>query len=354
MKKKKEMEKNCQIIINDLDRKIKEFKRTFEQIQKYLSQQQEQNEKLTCMMKNYNIVDSEIVKFNVGGKIFSTYKSTLTKRIKKQDSSGGGGECEEYYEPNLLEGLISGICDVSVDENKAIFIDRNPQYFNYILDYLRCCSSQNNNNDKMSLSLPKNSEIQKDIFKEAEFYNLEGLKELISPNLEINILKAYLDTTILNTAQIKELMNLCNFKGTEKWKLLYRASVHGFLADDFHGKCDESTRTLTLIRTTQSYVFGGYTEAPWSQKGGYVNDPNAFIFSLVNKENKPIFIPCSQPPNAIYCNSIYGPTFGGGLFKFYYYSFLYSETIKFNKNFKNLILSRRAVPELLIIFIFFL
>jgi hypothetical protein len=56
----------------------------------------------------------------------------------------------------------------------------------------------------MSLSLPKNSEIQKEIFKEAEFYNLEGLKELISPNLEINILKAYLDTTILNTAQIKE------------------------------------------------------------------------------------------------------------------------------------------------------
>ena len=294
------MDKTIQIMSSELDRKVKEFKRTFENIQKYLAQQQEQNEKLTSMMKNYALVDSDIVKFNVGGKIFSTYKTTVTKRIKKPDS-------DEYYEPNLLEGLISGICDVSVDENKAIFIDRNPQYFNYILDYLR-----NSGCDKFTLNLSKNSEIQKEIFKEADFYNLEGLKEIISPSLEINILKSYLDTNILTPSQIKDLIKLCSFKGSEKWKLIYRASVHGFLADDFHGKCDESTKTLTLIRTTQSYVFGGYTEAAWSQKGGYVNDPNAFIFSLVNKENKPIHIPCSQPPNAIYCNSIYGPTFGGG------------------------------------------
>ena len=41
-----------------------------------------------------------VMLFDIFEKIFSTYKSTLTKRIKKQDSSGGGGECEEYYEPN--------------------------------------------------------------------------------------------------------------------------------------------------------------------------------------------------------------------------------------------------------------
>ena len=84
-------------MLSDLDKKIKEFKKTFENLQKYLAQQQEQNEKLTTMMKNYSVNDSDIVKFNVGGKIFSTYKTTLTKRIKKPES-------EEFYDPNLLEG----------------------------------------------------------------------------------------------------------------------------------------------------------------------------------------------------------------------------------------------------------
>jgi hypothetical protein len=41
-------------------------------------------------------------------------------------------------------------------------------------------------------------------------------------------------------------------------------------------------------------------------------DPNGFIFSLVNNDNKPIKMKISNQNirNAIYCHPIYGPTFG--------------------------------------------
>ena len=42
----------------------------------------------------------------------------------------------------------------------------------------------------------------------------------------------------------------------------------------------------------------------------YVADPKAFIFSLVNKENKPFKVMCTNSDDAILCNISYGPIFG--------------------------------------------
>ena len=69
--------------------------------------------------------------------------------------------------------------------------------------------------------------------------------------------------------------------------------------------------TLTVIKSESGNVFGGYTDKCWHSKGGLVSDPNAFIFSLINKENKPFKVICSDGGiDAIMCNSSYGPTFG--------------------------------------------
>ena len=40
-------------------------------------------------------------------------------------------------------------------------------------------------------------------------------------------------------------------------KLIYRASRDGFGADEFHSKCDGKRDTLSIIQTTNGYVFGG-------------------------------------------------------------------------------------------------
>lgn len=105
-------------------------------------------------------------------------------------------------------------------------------------------------------------------------------------------------------------MKLCNFPVNQKWRLLYRASEHGFLAEDFHFKCDGFKNTLTIIKSKNSNVFGGYTEADWSGDLVYKHDTNAFIFSLINTYAEPLLIRCSKPQHAIYCSNTFGPVFG--------------------------------------------
>ena len=59
-------------------------------------------------------------------------------------------------------------------------------------------------------------------------------------------------------------------------------------------------------------MFGGFAEKAWDSSGQFYDDQKAFLFSLVNKENKPFKVMCTNGANAIYCNPSYGPTFGGG------------------------------------------
>ena len=123
-------------------------------------------------------------------------------------------------------------------------------------------------------------------------------------------LPAKLDSNILDESLQRKLVQLCEFSQCQKWKLLYRASRDGFSGKDFHSKCDRKKNTLTVIKSESGNVFGGYTDKCWHSKGGLVSDPNAFIFSLINKENKPFKVICSDGgQNAIFCISKCGPMF---------------------------------------------
>jgi len=92
---------------------------------------------------------------------------------------------------------------------------------------------------------------------------------------------------------------------------LYRASKDGFSAKRFHSKCDRIENSLTVIKSESGNVFGGYTDKAWDSNGRGVTDPNAFIFSLINKEDKPFKVTCSDGANyAIWFAFHCGPSFG--------------------------------------------
>ena len=106
-------------------------------------------------------------------------------------------------------------------------------------------------------------------------------------------------------------MILCEFPAEEKWNLLYRASQDGFETAQFHSKCENKPNTLVVIKSTNGNVFSGYTEQSWKQTQtyDYKADPNSFIFSLMNKDNKPLKIKWSR--NACFlCRNNYGPVYG--------------------------------------------
>ena len=96
------------------------------------------------------------------------------------------------------------------------------------------------------------------------------------------------------------LQNLTNFPSNTVYTLIYQATKNGFLISDFHSKCDGVLNTLMVIKTTDSYVFGGFTTLDWStQLGSFQSDSNAFLFSLINPFNQSVKLSIALPDFAI-------------------------------------------------------
>ena len=123
----------------------------------------------------------------------------------------------------------------------------------------------------------------------------------------------FVNSTILTEENGKSLLNLIGFSSTLVLGNLYRGSRDGFEASKFHSKCDSSSGTLTIIKTSNGNIFGGFTTENWSGYYSSKTDSSAFIFSLINKYNYPVKLNNTLGgSNAIYSDPSYGPTFGGG------------------------------------------
>jgi hypothetical protein len=290
------MSKDLRELLDELRKKVEDInnlKSLAELLVVTFENEKKDHEKIVEMMRAFSTSDSEIVLFNVGGQIFSTYVSTITKRVRKLDSE----DPNDFYEPNLLQGLISGITQVKRDNNNAIFIDRNAKYFNHLLDYLRVA------NTGEEIELPVSAHDRAGLLKEAAYFKVHGLVDLAA--------EIYLETSILNRVQVKNLMRLCEFRMHSEFKLIYRGTRDGFEVQNFHLKCDGVARTLILVKSVNGCVFGGYTAVPWVSSGGYRDDPDAFLFSLVNKENEPAKLRQFKNGQSIFCDAAFGPVFGG-------------------------------------------
>jgi len=70
--------------------------------------------------------------------------------------------------------------------------------------------------------------------------------------------------------------------------------------------------TLTIIKTTAGYIFGGYTSKAWEspENAEYKEDPHAFLFSFKNPSNTPLRLRVVEPQFAVYHSRRKGPTFG--------------------------------------------
>ena len=147
-------------------------------------------------VQNNNRFESNVIDFNVGGKEFSVSKSTLTKKWKKPDPSN------EDYPTNLFEDMVSGQAEIELDKLGRIFIDRNPNLFEFMLEYLRKEKIHNDLTD---------SELET-VLTEAEFYRLNSLVDLIkakqlerSEIVDINVGGTNFST--LRSALVKKIAN---------------------------------------------------------------------------------------------------------------------------------------------------
>ena len=107
------------------------------------------------------------------------------------------------------------------------------------------------------------------------------------------------------------LKSLAEVKPIESLQLLFRGSKDGFKASTFHEKCDNISDTVVIVLTDgqTNNTVAGYSHCRWNE----VNDKwlkdarrKAFLLQL-NRQEK--YIP-QYETNLIWCNNMYGPTFG--------------------------------------------
>jgi hypothetical protein len=120
-----------------------------------------------------------------------------------------------------------------------------------------------------------------------------------------------IDSRILNEKTQYDLIKLCEFKEKFGFKLIYRASRDGFGARDFHRLCDNHERTITLIRSSDNFIFGGYASQVWDTSNSWKKNVDEFVFSLKNPSNKLLYkYVGAKGKDAIKCDPLCGPIFG--------------------------------------------
>ncbi|OWR54703.1 hypothetical protein KGM_212345 [Danaus plexippus plexippus] len=99
--------------------------------------------------------------------------------------------------------------------------------------------------------------------------------------------------------------------GRRAWRLVFRASSHGYSAAAFHTHCDGVAPVLLLVQLSRGEVIGGYSTAGWSPggAGGYVSSERGLLFSL---SEPPVRYPLLKKPFALCYHPDCGPIFGAG------------------------------------------
>ncbi len=107
------------------------------------------------------------------------------------------------------------------------------------------------------------------------------------------------------------MLNLIGFTPQSVVGNVYRASRDGFGTSNFHSKSDNILGTLTIVKTTNGSVFGGFTTSNLNVGSSSVNDSNAFLFSLINQYNFSVKlnIKSTNTLSAITNSAYYGPCF---------------------------------------------
>lgn len=232
------------------------------------------------------VSDSDILQINAGGQIFQVSRGTLT-RIKG----------------STLEALFSGRWEKQLnrDSKGRIFLDVNPVCFQAIIDHL----------NEYEISPPDEPPEFPTVDPDNQGF-LDVLLKVFGIEPEIN-----LDSTILtDTKHAKVIRNFLSQDGHGTGLiLLYRGSRDGMDSRSFHKKCDDQGPTVTVIKSSEGYIFGGFSEAPWKSKGGYVQAQKSFLYGLSCHGGKePVKMEHRQTgiykEYSIYCDSILGPTFG--------------------------------------------
>lgn len=124
----------------------------------------------------------------------------------------------------------------------------------------------------------------------------------------------FTDSDLLRDERSHFQMILNSWLGSDKqtWKMIYKASTHGFSSKLFHQRCDGVAPLYIIITDDKHNLAGGFTDVPFEVKkrlNGYIYSDNSFLFRLGAMPQK---FPVKKKVYALYYHKNFGPIFGGG------------------------------------------
>ena len=182
---------------------------------------------------------------------------------------------EQLHSNDLLDSLISNKLTKHIqfnNETNEMVLDIQLKYLDVLQDYL------------------KNRKIRRELVKK---YRYDGnsdelINEMTMIGIELNDkekkrIRRCFDSRFLRGSMI--LLDSQYDDELREWlgndydmKLIYRASEHNYTANSFHKCCDDKGPTLIVVKSSEGWIFGGYTTQSWSGKCIY-ND----IILIINR-----------------------------------------------------------------------
>ena len=187
----------------------------------------------------------------------------------------------------------------SDNEDGDVFVDQPAYAFVKLMDNLRLRAIAPAG---ATLPLPIIPADQKKPFASVVQYYFPGAEGLFI---------AKFDSAILTDEAHEGVIKLWIKEGSVELSLLYRGSHDGFEASAFHRQCDGKGATLTLVKTTEGHVCGGFTDQSWDSTSGSVSSADAFLFSLTPAPEK-FSLLVDKRETAMFCSVSTGAVFGHG------------------------------------------
>jgi len=341
---------------NGLKEKLKnEVKKIKEQLEIYISQADNQikiSERINQGIKKFQNEEINIIRnLSYISKINKTQKG-MQKLLKEQmkniiisyNEENRTINYDEYYFNGIFKPTNIEIKDISSSKFNVLWKEDNnntdKNQIKYILELRKENEKFNkfyegNNNyclvDKLDLDtnyeiricsvyndiISEWTETQKIKTKNSTRTAQKGIFEIgflkKPPETKTKVFNS-IDSIILSESnKDNEFLNILNeWTGNKEFQLIYRGSRDGMTHKDYHNKCDNKGKVIILIKSDKDNIFGGYASTSWKTKHfSYQDDPNCFLFSLINMYNtKPNKFPIKNSQYALYYRTDFGALFG--------------------------------------------
>jgi hypothetical protein len=262
-----------------------------------INSSREKNNDTTMEDNNTTVLSNEkantVLNLYLNGEIMAVRRSTLC-----------------HYKQSILANQFSDdkwieSQTTTLDNGKqAVLIEQPPSAFKMMIKQLRLRAML-----KLSLDYgcKKNPE-EAPMMEQLVSYYFPGSGEIIFGNhltFESNILSSK------DAAQLTTWLE--EVKKSSEPQLLYRGSRDGWKHQNFHYKCNSKGATITIAKTKEGYVFGGFSDKSFRSVSQYESSDQAFLFSIKCNADLPPFTMQLRPNKHHYAllqGSQYGPSFG--------------------------------------------